>query len=428
MVWRHSLVVLGFVAGCSSGVSPIPSGSKVGPSGGVAEVSGVSLTVPAGALTTEVEISIAVAGDAAAPVGAPLRSEVFRFEPAGLAFAIPVRVAIPVRATVRQPVVRWSLASDVARFEDRSTTAVPGRASAEITHFSLGFVVEGAPETDAGVDAGPELDATDPSDAIAYDQGSLVDAGPEDARPSDVGVTEDASPDDLGASEDASPADLGVTEDAGPADVGLEIDGGAASDSGSDDAGTVTITSTVGNLLIEDACVARRVQLSSNAGAGATWSSDPPVYDATISASGLISLPATMHLQGSVAMPWTVYVDGPNGHGSATYDVIPSGVGSYAHSQGGPPIFDSAVLLPDYSLSSTISYAVRIGPPAASHACRPTYVDCSGGNNGPFVLGPDGIVTLVGTPIEGTYDLCFGAQFLNVIPLDQYRDRVVVTP
>lgn len=390
----------------------------VGPSGGAIEVSGVSLTVPAGALTTEVEISIAVAGDAAAPVGARLRSEVFRFEPAGLAFAIPVRVAIPVRATVRQPVVRWSLASDVARFEDRSTTALPGRASAEITHFSLGFVVEGAPDSDAGVDAGSEPDATDPSDALAYDQGSLVDAGSlEDARPSDVGVTEDASPDDLGVNEDASPAD-----------VGLEIDGGTATDSGSGDAGTVTITSTVGNLLIEDACLARRVQLSSNAGAGATWSSDPPVYDATISASGLISLPATMHFQGSVAMPWTVYVDGPNGHGSATYDVIPSGVGPYAHSQGGPPIFDSGVLLPDYSVSSTISYAVRIGPPAASHACHPTYVDCSGGGNGPFVLGQDGIVTLVGTPIEGTYDLCFGAQFLNVIALDQYRDRVVVMP
>lgn len=392
------------------------------------EVSGVSLTVPAGALTTEVEISIAVAGDAAAPAGARLRSEVFRFEPAGLAFAIPVRVAIPVRATVRQPVVRWSLASDVARFEDRPTTGLPGRASAEITHFSLGFVVEGAPDADAGVDAGPELDATDPSDAIADDQGSEVDAGTEDARPPDGGVTEDASPDDLGVSEDASPADLGVTEDASPADVGLEIDGGVTSDSGSDDAGPVIITSTVGNVLIEDACVARRVQLSSNAGMGATWSSDPPVYDATISASGLISLPATMHFQGSVAMPWTVYVDGPNGHGSATYDVIPYGVGPYAHSQGGPPIFDSAVLLPDYSVSSTISYAVRIGPPAASHACRPTYVDCSGGGNGPFVLGADGVVTLAGTPIEGTYDLCFGAQFLSVVWLDQYQDRVVVTP
>ena len=78
--------------------------------------------------------------------------------------------------------------------------------------------------------------------------------------------------------------------------------------------------------------------------------------------------------------------------------------------------------------SASYSIALPVSPGRDGRAPGLSLTYSSGGGNGPFVLGQDGVVTLVGTPIEGTYDLCFGAQFLNAIWLDQYGDRVIVTP
>lgn len=108
-------------------------------------------------------------------------------------------------------------------------------------------------------------------------------------------------------------------------------------------------------------------------------------------------------------------MDGPNTHGSATYDVIPSGASDLCAptSQAVPPIADSGVAL-DYSVELDDQLRSADRPPAASHACHPDLRGLLGRGNGPSCWTRPGR-SLWGSPIEGTYDLCFGAQFLNVI-------------
>lgn len=132
----------------SDGGSPPPSDAGapttqvVDVTGGVIEHDGLRLEVPADALTEATTITITtVTGED--PAGFTLLSAVYRFEPAGLTFATPVTVTIPLITSGTEPAVFWSHASGVG-YGQLATTVGSGTVSAPVDHFSIGFAAESA--------------------------------------------------------------------------------------------------------------------------------------------------------------------------------------------------------------------------------------------------------------------------------------------
>jgi hypothetical protein len=112
----------------------------IGPSGGeVALSGGAALTVPAGALNADVPVSI-TQSPAARPQGA--LGPVFEFGPSGTTFAAPVTVTFPVPQGTTEASAYWTLPGST-EYDALPTTIAGGVATAEITHFSAGFL--GAP-------------------------------------------------------------------------------------------------------------------------------------------------------------------------------------------------------------------------------------------------------------------------------------------
>ncbi|MBK6464024.1 MAG: hypothetical protein IPF92_23925 [Myxococcales bacterium] len=145
-----ALVVL--MAACSSTTPPTvtdsgspglaPVSSSIGPTGGsVAAGEVVTLTIPANALPSATNITLSVGG--ASPAGASRFSEVVTFEPAATTFKTPATVSFGFTGDAARAAVFWS-SSDGATWEKLATTVVGGRATASITHFSRGFVGDGA--------------------------------------------------------------------------------------------------------------------------------------------------------------------------------------------------------------------------------------------------------------------------------------------
>lgn len=139
--------VLAFAGACNG--SP-PATQRVGSDGGTVEHEGVALEIPAGALDRDVEIEIATTSEGS-PAGYLARTEIYRFEPAGLEFAVPARVQIEFAGDTGASVV-WSQSSG-SGFEMLATERDGAVAAAAVTHFSLGFV--GSAE-EAGPDAGTD--------------------------------------------------------------------------------------------------------------------------------------------------------------------------------------------------------------------------------------------------------------------------------
>ncbi|HEY0713187.1 MAG TPA: hypothetical protein VGF45_10975, partial [Polyangia bacterium] len=111
------------------------------PTGGTIALGNASLTVPSGAIAAPAAITM-VATQEAAPAGFEAGVKVFRFEPAGLAFAVPVTVKLPAPANAEGAAIYWS--TETEHFERLPTTVVDGLAVAEIQHFSTGFVARSA--------------------------------------------------------------------------------------------------------------------------------------------------------------------------------------------------------------------------------------------------------------------------------------------
>ncbi|HWV38761.1 MAG TPA: hypothetical protein VN033_09835 [Vulgatibacter sp.] len=123
-----------------------PTRSIVGPEGGTVEYEGLALEIPPGALTEEVEISIARTTDS--PSGNFVRlSPVFRFEPDGLEFAVPATVRFPLPDGARAPGIYWASAG--APFERIGGTFDGETIAGEVSHFSEGFVGD-PPESKGG--------------------------------------------------------------------------------------------------------------------------------------------------------------------------------------------------------------------------------------------------------------------------------------
>jgi hypothetical protein len=111
---------------------------SVGPEGDTIVVQGATVTIPKGALTKQVEITIS-ASEAGSPDGYVALSRVFKCEPSGTDFAQPVTMKMPFTDDGQPSSMFWSSGADPA-FKDLGGAAAGGTMTATVLHFSSGFV------------------------------------------------------------------------------------------------------------------------------------------------------------------------------------------------------------------------------------------------------------------------------------------------
>jgi hypothetical protein len=229
--------VLSSAPGCSSDDSS-PSAPQeiakntIGATGGEIDSSGVKLTIPAGALDRNVTITVATSPDPA-PSDYVAASPVFVFGPDGLTFAKPITVTMAFTDDGQPVSAFWSTTTGNG-FDDIGGTASAGKMTAQVTHFSQGFVgrhralghaeaggsdVEviildsSVVDSTAGDDAQSSSDANTSDGATGTDSSSGSDsASGSDATGSDSGSVADASDasSSSDSSNDSSVSDAGV--------------------------------------------------------------------------------------------------------------------------------------------------------------------------------------------------------------------------
>ena len=136
------------IGACGGGRSD--GAQTIGTFGGTVSRSGVTLTIPAGALSVDTAITIA---RTAAPSGYTLASPAYMFGPAGTTFAMPATVSIPLTGAAAGAHLFWSNTS--GGFDDLGGTISMMTLTGQVTHFSVGFAGEVAPDGGAaGSDGG----------------------------------------------------------------------------------------------------------------------------------------------------------------------------------------------------------------------------------------------------------------------------------
>jgi ZU5 domain-containing protein len=198
----------------------------VGAAGGTVSDQGVSLTIPAGALPGDVQISIT---ESAAPVpsGYTRLSPVFRFEPSGTVFLTPATVDLTLTGTGANPTM--FLSNSGGGFDALTTNVTVSSASAKISRLGDCFVGVGMGGDDGGTEASNPM-----ADAGPTDSGSMADAGQAES-----GSVADAGPTDSGPTPDSGPTDSGLPADSGPKDAAM------MNDSSGGDAGVAGISVTI---------------------------------------------------------------------------------------------------------------------------------------------------------------------------------------
>jgi hypothetical protein len=175
------LILAGSIAvGCSTSKSGAPDNgngstatSAIGPSGGTVQAGGAMLEVPAGALATDANITITETSDAP-PAGVTALSPIYRFAPDGLVFAKPVSVTISFTGGAAAPAMFWTMQGG-STFDNIGGNAVADAVTANVTHFSSGFV--GAASSSSAGDAGGGADASSGRDAGSSTDGSTSSDG-----------------------------------------------------------------------------------------------------------------------------------------------------------------------------------------------------------------------------------------------------------
>ena len=147
----------GLACGTSKPADATTTSKSVGSAGGTVNLGNqVTVIIPAGALPDAQMISVSSGGTP--PPEYAHASVVFQFGPAGLHFAMPVQVTLPVPAGASTPGIFWSR-DGAAGFDRVGGARTGGTITAAVTHFSEGFVAD---EVASGGDA-----STDgPSDGV----------------------------------------------------------------------------------------------------------------------------------------------------------------------------------------------------------------------------------------------------------------------
>lgn len=112
----------------------------IGSGGGLVGIpGGPALQVPAGALASDVTISIEESGTAAPP-GA--LSKVYRFSPEGTTFTVPASVAFPVPANTAGASIYWTRLSSTD-YDPLTATIAGGNATAQTSHLGDAVLAAG---------------------------------------------------------------------------------------------------------------------------------------------------------------------------------------------------------------------------------------------------------------------------------------------
>jgi hypothetical protein len=162
----------------------------IGPSGGVLSLGQNTVSVPAGALATALEITIT---ETAVPVpsGFVGYSPVYRFEPAGLVFAQPVTIGLVFSGTGSRAAMFWSKAIGTG-YDNIGGTVYGGVLTATVAHFSTGFVgTDQTPDNDGG---GADVGVGGPDSAADVAARDIAGDGQPDVPPPTDGSTAEVSP------------------------------------------------------------------------------------------------------------------------------------------------------------------------------------------------------------------------------------------
>jgi hypothetical protein len=140
-----------FSFSCSSGGSSDKAASATVPvtGGTVSTPGGTAIEVPDGALGAAATIGITPVD--LNPAGVTRLSNAYRFTPSGQTFAKPVTVRIKVTESIKgTPLLFWSKEGDESKFEAVTGVLSNGVYTAEVNHFSVGFVGEDATSPGVG--------------------------------------------------------------------------------------------------------------------------------------------------------------------------------------------------------------------------------------------------------------------------------------
>lgn len=119
---------------------PRSAAAVIGSAGGSVGIADeVKLEVPAGALSQATTLTVSKGVDSAPAQHRPL-SPLFDFGPDGTTFVQPVSVSLAFDGPGENPAIYWSTAD--GGFEALPTTIAGSVATAQVTHFSRGFVGE----------------------------------------------------------------------------------------------------------------------------------------------------------------------------------------------------------------------------------------------------------------------------------------------
>lgn len=158
LLFPLTLVVWAFAcSGGGGGTNPSGTGASqskaIGPAGGTIELEKVKLTVAPNTVPADVMFSVT---SSPMPAGAnyTAHTPVYVFKPEKTDFQTPLTVEFDVSGrTLKEPVVYWTRKGS-AVFERRPSTVNGTKVSAQVSHFSMGFVGEAKTvgSADGGVD------------------------------------------------------------------------------------------------------------------------------------------------------------------------------------------------------------------------------------------------------------------------------------
>ncbi|MGV3620430.1 MAG: hypothetical protein ACO1OB_06420, partial [Archangium sp.] len=181
------VVVCVAVAACDANhANPTGTGAKsteqVGAMGGTVELEGTTLDIPAGALPEGTSITV-TSSTVAAPVQFESFSPVFKFEPEGLEFDKPVKIQMrAVSPGGSKLVIFWTKKGNPNEYEELPSKQENDVVTAEVTHFSSGFIGESqSGSNDAGTGGGSPDSGIGGGSGGGTAQDAGVDAGVEDA-------------------------------------------------------------------------------------------------------------------------------------------------------------------------------------------------------------------------------------------------------
>ncbi|MBI5546085.1 MAG: hypothetical protein HY901_19515, partial [Deltaproteobacteria bacterium] len=124
-----------------AGVPVIGTTKTIDSTGGSIALEGATLTIPAGAVATPTAITVTQTADPA-PSGYAAYSPLFKFEPEGTTFDQPVTISLRYQGDSSLATLFWSRTGTTG-FARLSTSVSGGVATAQVTHFSKGFVANG---------------------------------------------------------------------------------------------------------------------------------------------------------------------------------------------------------------------------------------------------------------------------------------------